>query len=62
VVLLLLIIFNKDITIKDAVEIIDVSDSTVKRMFKELKSKNLIRHKGSKKTGRWILNIHNSME
>jgi ATP-dependent DNA helicase RecG len=62
VVLLLLIIFDKNTTVKEAAKVIGVSDSTIKRMFKELKSKNLIRYEGSKKTGRWILNINNNME
>jgi DNA-binding MarR family transcriptional regulator len=47
-----LVIFNKDIITKNAAEIIGVSDSTVKRMIKDLKNRNLIRREGSKKAGK----------
>jgi len=57
-----LVIFNKDIITKNAAEIIGVSDSTVKRMIKDLKNRNLIRREGSKKAGKWVFSIDNGME
>lgn len=46
-VLLLLIIFNKDITAKEAAKVIGVSDRTIETYFTKLKSKNIIERIGS---------------
>jgi len=47
IVLLLLIIFNKDITAKEAAKVIGVSDRTIETYFTKLKSKNIIERVGS---------------
>ncbi|MBC9798241.1 RNA-binding domain-containing protein [Sinomicrobium weinanense] len=46
-VLLLLIIFNKDITAKEAAKVIGVSDRTIETYFTKLKSKDMIERVGS---------------
>ncbi|MAL23062.1 MAG: hypothetical protein CMP05_07130 [Xanthomarina sp.] len=57
-IMLLLVIFNKDITTKEAAKIIGVSESTVKRIIKKLKNKNIIRREGSKKDGKWVIGAY----
>lgn len=57
-VLLLLIIFNKDITAKEAAKIIGVSERSIKDYFTKLKEANVIERKGSPTFGgHWIIKI-----
>jgi len=58
VVLLLLIIFNKDITAKEAAKIIGVSERSIKDYFTKLKEAGVIERKGSPTFGgHWIIKI-----
>lgn len=56
IVLLLLIMFNKDITAKEAAKVIGVTDRTIETYFTKLKSKNIIERIGSATFGgHWAL-------
>ena len=54
-VILKMIFENSKITSTELSEVIDVSESTIKRDIKELTENNYIDRKGSKKTGDWII-------
>ncbi len=51
----MLIIFHKDLTQKEASEKLEVSESTVKRIIKNLKNESIVERKGSKKDGNWVI-------
>lgn len=55
VVLLLLIIFDKNITAKEAAKIIGVSDRSVENYFTKLRSENIIERIGADFGGYWTL-------
>jgi predicted ArsR family transcriptional regulator len=58
VVLLLLIIFDKNTTAKEAAKIIGVSERSIKDYFTKLKEAGVIERKGSPTFGgHWIIKI-----
>ncbi|MBJ7881594.1 hypothetical protein [Gelidibacter salicanalis] len=60
--MLLLIIFNKDITAKEAAKIIGVSDRSVENYFTKLRTENIIERIGADFGGYWTLKTDNNME
>jgi predicted HTH transcriptional regulator len=47
---------NDSITVKEMVKVLNISEKTIKRRIAELKNANKLNRKGSKKTGKWVIN------